>query len=95
MMPCVYNENDKCKLYSDEKHTSWCVNGPCADQRLSNGDRIRAMRDEEQARFLEGFSACAVCREAERLDDNPLLRGEKCDEDCETHILEWLKQPVE
>jgi hypothetical protein len=61
---------------------------------LSNGDRIRAMSDEELAIFLECFSSCAVCREAERLDDNPLLRNERCDEDCETHIREWLKQPI-
>ena len=61
---------------------------------MTNGDRIRAMSDERMATFLDCVSSCAVCREAERLDDNPLLRNENCDGDCESHILEWLKQPV-
>ena len=33
--------------------------------------------------------------EHERLDNEPLLRNEKCDENCFEHCLEWLKQPVE
>lgn len=28
-------------------------------------------------------------------DNDPLLRGEKCDEKCVAHCLEWLKQPAE
>ena len=62
---------------------------------FTNGDRIRAMTDEELATLFDCFSACAICEEAERLDDNPFLKDEKCDEDCEAHIFAWLKQPVE
>lgn len=60
---------------------------------MTNADKIRSMTDEKLAVLLDCFSACAVCREAERLDDNPFFKEEKCDEDCEMHILEWLKQP--
>ena len=53
--PCIYNEEGKCKLYSTVYEHSWCVEGPCDDQTLSNGDRIRAMTDEELAEALEKF----------------------------------------
>ena len=45
--PCVYWNDGKCKKFSDDKVTSWCVEGPCVEQILSNADRIRAMSDEE------------------------------------------------
>ena len=45
--PCVHFDKGKCKKFSDDKVTSWCVEGPCVEQILSNADRIRAMSDEE------------------------------------------------
>ena len=45
--PCVHFDKGKCKKFSDDKVTSWCVEGPCIEQMLSNADRIRAMSDEE------------------------------------------------
>ena len=45
--PCVHFDKGKCKKFSDNKVTSWCVEGPCGEQMLSNADRIRAMSDEE------------------------------------------------
>ena len=59
----------------------------------TNADHIRSMTDEELAVFLECFSGCHYCSEHERLENEPLLRGERCDEDCEKHMLNWLKQP--
>ena len=62
----------------------------------TNADRIRAMSDEELAIHLHDFGwDCHLCAEHRRLDNEPLLRGEKCDENCMGHCLEWLKQPVE
>ena len=62
----------------------------------TNADRIRAMTDEELAAYLVdiGFD-CHLCSEHRRLDNEPLLHNEKCDERCEQHCLEWLKQPAE
>lgn len=46
--PCVYFEKDgKCRKFSDDTTTSYCVLGPCPEQKRSNADRIRAMSDEE------------------------------------------------
>ena len=62
----------------------------------TNADRIRAMSDEELARHLHCIGwDCHLCAEHRRLDNEPLLRSEKCDENCFEHCLEWLKQPAE
>ena len=53
LYPCVNcTEDGYCKKYSDEEVKSWCVQGPCEDERPSNADRIRAMTDEELADWL-------------------------------------------
>ena len=55
--PCVYQDNGKCKKFSGENITSWCVWGPCDDQTPSNADRIRSMSDEELARlYVVGYA---------------------------------------
>ena len=62
----------------------------------SNADRIRNMSDEELATHLHDIGwDCHLCAEHGRLDNEPLLRGEKCDEKCVEHCLEWLQQPAE
>lgn len=62
----------------------------------TNADRIRAMSDEELANHLHEIGwDCHLCAEHRRLDNEPLLRGEKCDEKCVEHCLKWLKQPAE
>ena len=62
----------------------------------TNSDRIRAMSDEELAKHLYDIGwDCHLCAEHRRLDNAPLLRGEKCDEKCVEHCLEWLKQSAE
>ena len=94
--PCIYWNDGKCKKFSDDKVTSWCVWSPCASQTPSNADRIRNMSDEELAMHLHDIGwDCHLCAEHGRLDNEPLLRGEKCDEKCVGHCLEWLQQPAE
>ena len=52
--------------------------------------------DEELAAHLNDIGwDCHLCAEHKHLDNEPLLRGEKCDEKCVEHCLEWLKQPAE
>ncbi len=51
--PCVYYKpGGLCEKYSTDGITSYCVQGPCPDQSLSNADRIRDMSDEELAKML-------------------------------------------
>ena len=50
--PCIYWNDGKCKKFSDDKVTSWCVWSPCASQTPSNADSIRSMNDEELAMCL-------------------------------------------
>ena len=67
-----------------------------ADKPQTNSDRIRAMSDEGLAKHLLHIGwDCHLCVEHERLDNNPWLHGEKCDENCAVHCLEWLQQPAE
>lgn len=62
----------------------------------TNADRIRAMSDEELARHLHCIGwDCHLCAEHIRLDNEPLLRDQRCDENCFEHCLEWLQQPAE
>ena len=85
--PCVYWNDGKCKKFSDDSVTSWCVEGPCSDQMPSNADRIRAMSDAQLVQMLTigrgGFS-CSKCAESE-----------DCGQNCEVQCLNWLQQPAE
>lgn len=91
--PCIYYDNGKCQKFSDDTYTAWCDFDQCEHITQSNGDRIRGMSDDEMAVFLECFGVCHYCSEHERLENEPLLKGERCDEQCEQHVLYWLKQP--
>lgn len=52
---------------------------------LTNADRIRAMTDEELARFLHKHINCGVCRNFDTCTFN----------ECEPGLLEWLGKPAE
>lgn len=103
-MKCCTNCAHGAWLNSDEPITEICTGCEyiCGEpsmwkkQNTTNADRIRAMTDEELAAYLVdiGFD-CHLCSEHRRLDNEPLLRNEKCDEKCEKHCLDWLKQPEE
>ncbi len=50
---CIYKTDDgKCKKFSDDKTTSWCVDAPCEYEKKSNYDKIRDMSLDEMAKFL-------------------------------------------
>lgn len=53
----------------------------------TNGDRIRAMSDEELCEFLSQYKFCDMCVEG---CDNCTYNG-----DCDKRLLQWIKQPVE
>ena len=51
--PCIYFEKDGvCRKLTDDIVIGYCVMGPCPDQKVSNADKIRAMSDEELAKYL-------------------------------------------
>ena len=53
---CVHRTEDgKCKKFSDEEITSYCVEGPCSFEVLSNYDRIKAMTVDEMAELFYGI----------------------------------------
>ena len=78
--PCVYWNDGKCKKFSDDDITSWCVWNPCASQTPSNADRIRSMSDEELDCFLHKVTY--------GMDECPYEYGSE-------KALEWLQQPAE
>lgn len=89
---CVNLKDEWCEKVIDSPHPDIerdCHHFVCK----TNADHIRSMTDEELAVFLECFGVCHYCPEHERLENEPLLRGERCDEDCEKHLLDWLKHP--
>lgn len=89
MERCIENAESHCKSYPR------CY-GCNMFREPTNADRIRAMSDEELAVFLLCFGCCHYCTENERLGNEArFLLGEKCDEQCEQHLTEWLKQPAQ
>ena len=88
--PCIYFEKDgKCRKFSDNTAVSYCVMGPCPEQKSSNADRIRAMSDEELAEFLaeEQFRIANVVFQAVGygLEKQAIY----------VRRLDWLQQPAE
>lgn len=86
--PCVYcTEDGHCEKYSDEKVTSWCVQGPCQDEKPSNADRIRAMTDKELAEFIEYLTSGCDYMYPECYARKFCTSG-----GCYSAWLDWLKQ---
>ena len=85
--PCVYYKpGGLCEKYSTDGITSYCVQGPCPDQRLSNSDRIRAMTDEELAEHIWKKAGCPAGR-------NYVTCGYAGS--CKDCWVDWLQQPAE
>ena len=85
--PCVYWSDGMCKKLSDDKVTSWCVEGPCGEQMLSNADRIRSMTDEELALWI-----CGVYDIEE--ENGKFINGIIIPGYAPHDIEEWLQQPA-
>ena len=55
---------------------------------VTNADRIRAMTDEELAKFIPNWSYTDACKCGEK----PYV---DCNNECEKGVSEWLQQPAE
>ena len=84
--PCVYWSDGMCKKLSDDKVTSWCVEGPCGYQIPSNADKIRAMSDDELAEWLTEFANEAFAAGAIGFGGALMTEHDR---------LTWLQQPCE
>jgi hypothetical protein len=73
------------------KHRCPCLEESCGLYReLTNADRIRAMSDEELAKWIDWlFGRCEWC------DTDKMATDDCNDVECTSCILEWLKQPAE
>ena len=91
--PCVYFEKGgKCRKFSDDTVISYCVMGPCPEQKLSNADRIRAMSDEELSEFISRIEIGDFGQQVYGKTFCDMCKGQyECD-DCR---LWWLQQPAE
>lgn len=82
---CEYNGQPECHLPDGMK----CPHGVKADK-PTNADRIRAMSDEELAKFLCEFRSCD--------SDGYSCSGCKAERYCyagHTGMKDWLQQPAE
>lgn len=79
---CVHRTKDGlCGLYSGGGIVSYCVDGPCPDEVLTNADLLRSISDEELARFLSSVYSAGT-------NDGNMRDGFVWD-------VDWLRQPVE
>ena len=89
MNGCVYRtKDDECDLWTDNNHTSWCDFENCDDKHPSNAERLRAMTDEELAKFLRNMRRRWTCL--------PGYKGcYSATKTCEECWLDWLIQEVQ
>ena len=93
-LACSYNTLDGCKV---KAYGGVCpltnTAQPITEYKMTNADRIRAMRDEELAVFLDGFSSrCLDCAEDAKNQSCPIYKeGHYC---RPQEIMEWLQQPA-
>lgn len=77
-----------CRYYHNLADTHCFVCDGSGYTRPSNADRLRAMTDEELAKFFERILDCESC----------FLFKNECGRDgysCNQRITEWLKQEVQ
>lgn len=92
--PCIYFEKDgKCRKFSDNTAISYCVMGPCPEQKLSNADRIRAMSDEELAEIFCVADWCNACGQLKQDGTcHAMEMGGPLHPYCKAGCLTWLRQ---
>ena len=80
--------NQVADWYSEQEYRERCgmphEGESMPKQKISNGDRIRQMTDEELARFFQNYEegGCFMC--AREIGS--------CDYECDNGRMEWLKQ---
>lgn len=85
-------DETKCDFYPEVREKAKIE----LEKNMTNRDFLFSITDNERlAEYLVDIGwDCHLCSEHERLDNEPLLRGEGCDEQCVRHCSEWLRQRV-
>lgn len=88
-MKCKFEHDGDCCNCGSPQYMCKCKPNICGSVvPITNADRIRAMSDEELAKFIANPCQCAVEPERDGYRE--------CGNDsCLKHLLEWLRQPVE
>ena len=87
---CPYNTLDGCKV---KEYSAICpltnMATPIAECKMTNADRIRAMSDEELAKWMAGLTTVGAC------NDLGIPDSDLCDRKCESCCLAWLRRAAE
>lgn len=91
---CVYRtDGGLCKKYSTDGITSYCVDGPCTDEVLTNADRIRSMSDEElENQFILQMEGIAPCKMFISIPTGRMFISRTAAKEA---VSEWLHQKAE
>ena len=91
---CVYRTDGwLCKKYSTDGITSYCVDGPCTDEVLTNADRIRSMSDEElENQFILQMEGIAPCKMFISIPTGRMFISRTAAKEA---VSEWLHQKAE
>ena len=93
---CIYFEPDgRCRKFSSNVDFSYCVLGPCPEQKLSYADRIRASSDEHLALFFKELMFNDFKPACKKSTFFCAEHKPECDEDCVSCILRLLQQPAD
>ena len=69
-----------CTFGKDGQPTNW------KEKTMTNADRIRAMSDEELAKWMAGLTTVGAC------NDLGIPDSDLCDRKCESCCLAWLRR---
>ena len=69
-----------CTFGKDGQPTNW------KEKSMTNADRIRAMSDEEVAKWMAGLTPVGAC------NDLGIPDSDLCDRKCESCCLAWLRR---
>ena len=84
MSECKHRKpNGVCVIETEVVYRGYCVDGPCSCfEPKTNADKVRAMTDEELARWIGQYERCVEHKR-------------KCDSKCYLCWLDWLKQEAD
>ena len=85
---CQHCINKRCARYGGPYGYTFCDSYiQDTPKEKTNADRIRAMSDEELAKFIPNWSYTDACKCGEHYVD--------CNNECEKCVADWLQQPAE
>ena len=93
---CIYKTEDgKCKKFSDDTVTSWCVDSPCEYEIQTNYDRIRNMSVEEMAKGIQEMLTAHLNKYGEALGYDIVFLSAEEKQDTINKWKEWLESEVD